>query len=195
MRIAAKLALVLLAAATPTAGAAQRGAPIDYLYATYDPAPRTTDVSVILKDGKNSTPGLRFLTSHPDSLPSRPMEQFQLTLAAGLRTPEPPRFAGVREATLLVDDSVEIRLEGEHRPGRWTETVTFPVSLSQALRLGAARSVEGRIGSWEFQLAPWEIARIGRLLAFARLDRDAPEPFRVTVLPPGEFSGTIQAGP
>ncbi|MFL5540630.1 MAG: hypothetical protein ACJ8J0_16690 [Longimicrobiaceae bacterium] len=95
---------------------------------------------------------------------------------------------------MLVDDPVRIRLEGEHRPGPWSAVVTFQVSQGQALRLGAAHSVQARIGPWEFRLSPGEIVRIGRLLAFARLDPAAPVPIRYTLAPPG-MSGTWRPDP
>jgi hypothetical protein len=198
MHTAAKLALVLLAvAAVPAAGSAQYTD--EDLTAIYDPAPRSTRVSVPLKRvaRPSSTPtmNLYFETSHPDTVPARPMEMFELSLGAIIRHGQAPRFAGVDEGTLLVDDSVEIHLEGSYSAGQWMETVALPVSHSQALRLAAARSVQGRIGGWEFRLAPAEIARIGRLLAYARLDPAAPKPTRYTVIPPSEMSGVGRTTP
>ncbi|HEY0025097.1 MAG TPA: hypothetical protein VGB24_19440 [Longimicrobium sp.] len=192
MYTAAKLALVLLAAAAPVAAAAQGSNPADDLRAIYDPTARVTSVSTSLRKetGTSSRPPLylSFQTTHPDTIPSRPLEVFELFLSVAVAKAHGHHFTGVDEATLLVDDSVEIALQGEHRAAEWTERIVFPVSLSQALKLSTARSVHGRIGSWEFDLTPGEIARIGRLVAYARLDPGAPVPDRWTVTP-GEFSG------
>jgi hypothetical protein len=197
MHTAAKLALVFLAvAAVPAPGAAQGP---DDLTAIYDPAVRHSRVSVALRrvarTPSNPRMDLYFETSHLDTVPARPVEMFELSLGAVITHGQAPRFTGVDEGTLLVDDSVEIRLEGEYRAGQWMETVALPVSHPQALRLAAARTVHGRIGGWEFRLAPAEIARIGRLLAYARLDPAAPKPVRYTVIPPGEMSGVGRATP
>jgi hypothetical protein len=190
MHTSAKLALVLLAAAAPAA--AQSSDAVNDLTAIYDPTPRITKVSTTVREEPrtSSRPSLdlSFRTSHPDTVPARPLEVFELSLYASLRDSGAVHFSGVEKATLLVDDSVEILLKGEYRARPWTESVAFPVSLSQALKLSRARSVRGRIGVWEFDLAPEEIARIGRLVAYARLDPGAPVPDRWTVSP-GEFGG------
>ncbi len=187
-----KLALILLTAAAPVAAAAQSSNPADALTAIYDPTPRVTSVSTSLRNqtGTSSRPPLylSFRTTHPDTVPSRPLEVFELSLSVAVAEAHGHHFTGVDEATLLVDDSVKIALKGKHSAAAWTERIVFPVSLSQALTLSRARSVHGRIGAWVFDLAPGEIARIGRLVAYARLDPGAPVPDRWT-MSPDEFSG------
>jgi hypothetical protein len=116
------------------------------------------------------------------------VEVFELSLSVVVAEAHGHHFTGVDEATLLVDGSVRIALQGERRAAEWTEQIVFPVSLSQALKLSTARSVHGRIGSWEFDLAPGEIARIGRLVAYARLAPGAPVPDRWTASP-DQFGG------
>ncbi|HZG44431.1 MAG TPA: hypothetical protein VEY93_15880, partial [Longimicrobium sp.] len=177
--------------AAPAAAQSRNPAAND-LTAIYDPTPRITKMSTTVREEPrtSSRPSLdlAFRTSHPDTVPSRPLEVFELSLYASLRDSGAVHFAGVDKATLLVDDSVQITLRGEYRARPWTERVSFPVSLGQALKLSRARSVRGRIGSWVFDLAPEEIARIGRLVAYARLEPGAPVPDRWTVSP-DEFGG------
>lgn len=198
MRTTARLALALLLAAAPAAGTAQRGDADERIVVIYHPEQRLSRVTATVRK-QWRTPAfpvmeLALRTSHPDTIPSRPIEQFQLTLSAGVGD-APPRFAGVGEATFLLDDSVEIRLvEGKHSIP-FFETLTFPVSLEQATKLGTARSVQGRIGPWEFRLTPGEIARISRLLAYARLRPVAPVPLRATQVSPGVLRRTGPSAP
>lgn len=187
MHTAARLALVLLAAAVPTAGAAQPH-PLE-MTAIYDPPRGESRVSVTVTSGAGMD--LYFFTTHPDSVPAGPMERFQLVVRASRQYFASPRFTGVDEATLVLDDSVEIGLEGAYRLSAGAEVVTLEVSLDQARALGAARSVLARVGPWEVRLGTDEIARIGRLLAFARRDPDAPVPYRFTRAPAG-MEGTYQ---
>ncbi|HEY0036934.1 MAG TPA: hypothetical protein VGB66_09630 [Longimicrobium sp.] len=196
MHICAKFAVVVLTAAAPFSAAAQSSNPANDLRAIYDPTPRVTSVSTSLRRERGASARaplyLDFRTTHPDTVPSRPLEVFELSLTVAVAEANGHHFTGVGEATLLVDDSVKIALKGEHRAAEWTERIVFPVSLSQALKLSKARSVHGRIGAWEFDLTPGEIARIGRLVAYARLEPGAPVPDR-WIVSPDEFSGTGRA--
>ncbi|HEY7767194.1 hypothetical protein [Longimicrobium sp.] len=196
MHICAKLAVVVLTAAAPFSAAAQSSNPANDLTAIYDPTPRVTSVSTSLRRERGASARaqlhLDFRTTHPDTVPSRPLEVFELSATVAVAEANGHYFTGVGEATLLVDGSVTIALKGERRAAEWTERIVFPVSLDQALKLRGARRVHGRIGAWEFDLTPAEIARIGRLVAYARLEPGAPVPDRWT-MSPDEFGGTGRA--
>lgn len=92
------------------------------------------------------------------------------------------QFLRNHELALLVDGSVRLTLQGVRDSDVGAvllhENIGFIMPTADVLRLGNARTVEGRLGEWSFALTTEEISKIREMALFASMAPDAPRPFR-----------------
>ncbi|HEX8272618.1 MAG TPA: hypothetical protein VF615_08190 [Longimicrobiaceae bacterium] len=143
-----------------------------------------TEVTTPVFARSNSIDPLRMefslYAAHPDTVLSAPLGSVIFFFAHSVTPESGWRFEWDNDLNLLLDGSDRLWYRGVHYAAfrRRREAVGFTVPVADLRRIGAASSIEGRVGSWSFSLRPEEIAKLREMAQFASMDPNAPRPRR-----------------
>jgi hypothetical protein len=181
------LAIVVAGCSTSRMSTTASGQPVKTsLFATYDRVRGTTDVAIPIfykVPMLGPAVGLTIHAFHPDTSFTDPLSRVLVVFesTSGTQT-DGWRFLKNNDLVLLLNGTERIALEGAHDGDVGSilikEVIAFRMSAAELQRVASARTVEGVLGSWRFELKPDEIAKVREMAMYIAKDPNAPVPLR-----------------